>query len=452
MVAPGNNTPPIIFNFTQSCTAAGDSVLKFSCNKAVLGSVLRINISDLNDPNQFTVWEDGFDENRNAMEFNIPDATRGALRNGSYRMEADNGENVDTLDFEIDCTATVACDLDVKQPTPYAARAGTGLGYATVEMNSSHLPIKWAIINGPKTGQQTDSQGGLGTTMPVPPGYYTVRFQDSAGCVKVLYFEILPPALVGCIDPQALNYNPDAEEDDGSCVYPVPQIAGCTNPNATNYNASATQDDGSCVFGPPVPAVFDYSGEENVTLVYSEPENKWVSEQTSRAQVLLPLDGHHVHALPLPGQSNDAPTARYLWEHDTGPEKTAATVGNPVPGILLYGKRHRIWLEFIILGQGVHTIKNLDNLVLVSNDDLPSVLTITSPEQGKFIQELIPNREHLTTVERQEQVTYVQLNAPLVAPWGGRIRAQYVRVRIDFTGQRQLRMSKLFAILRESVT
>ena len=49
----------------------------------------------------------------------------------------------------------------------------------------------------------------------------------------------------GCTDSTAINYDPAAISDDGSCVYPVP---GCTDPNASNYDATANVDDGSCCF------------------------------------------------------------------------------------------------------------------------------------------------------------------------------------------------------------
>lgn len=50
--------------------------------------------------------------------------------------------------------------------------------------------------------------------------------------------------VLGCMDPDAFNYNPNANIDDGSCI---DAIFGCTNVNATNYDANANTDDGSCI-------------------------------------------------------------------------------------------------------------------------------------------------------------------------------------------------------------
>ncbi|MEK7642432.1 MAG: hypothetical protein AAB392_01415, partial [Patescibacteria group bacterium] len=60
-------------------------------------------------------------------------------------------------------------------------------------------------------------------------------------------FNEIPPPVLGCTDPEATNYNPNATQDDGSCQYPPAPVLGCTNPDATNYNPNATQDDGSCI-------------------------------------------------------------------------------------------------------------------------------------------------------------------------------------------------------------
>ena len=53
----------------------------------------------------------------------------------------------------------------------------------------------------------------------------------------------------GCTNPTALNYNPLATCDDGSCIFPGD---GCCDPLATNYNSAAT----NCV-----PALCEYCND-----------------------------------------------------------------------------------------------------------------------------------------------------------------------------------------------
>jgi hypothetical protein len=52
------------------------------------------------------------------------------------------------------------------------------------------------------------------------------------------------PKVYGCLEESAINYNPEANTDDGSCVEAV---YGCTNELAFNYDSIANVDDGGCV-------------------------------------------------------------------------------------------------------------------------------------------------------------------------------------------------------------
>ena len=54
-----------------------------------------------------------------------------------------------------------------------------------------------------------------------------------------------PNPISGCTNPIALNYDPAANTDDGSCILP---IYGCTQHQATNYDPLANVDDGSCTY------------------------------------------------------------------------------------------------------------------------------------------------------------------------------------------------------------
>jgi len=63
---------------------------------------------------------------------------------------------------------------------------------------------------------------------------------------------------LGCTDPSACNYDPEALEDDGSCEAldacgicggDDSSCSGCTEETACNYDPDATVDDGSCISG-----------------------------------------------------------------------------------------------------------------------------------------------------------------------------------------------------------
>ncbi len=84
----------------------------------------------------------------------------------------------------------------------------------------------WIHVNGAEI-IHTGLQNGL--------QYSSVEFSIDGTCGPI----------PGCMDPNALNYNPEATLNDGSCTYP---IAGCMDSTAVNYNAAADISDDSCIY------------------------------------------------------------------------------------------------------------------------------------------------------------------------------------------------------------
>lgn len=95
-----------------------------------------------------------------------------------------------------------------------------------------------------------------------PPSYSTQRndmgaFGGPNACSWLISTEY---DNLGCTDPSALNFNPEATMDDGSCEYPL-DVYGCTYFDALNFNPEATLDNGSCLF---LDGDLDGSGDLNV--------------------------------------------------------------------------------------------------------------------------------------------------------------------------------------------
>ena len=79
----------------------------------------------------------------------------------------------------------------------------------------------------------------------------------------------------GCTDPDAKNFNPAAEIDNGTCDYEEepapPEIRrGCTDINALNYDEYATEEDGSCEYDetpPPIDIVGGGDGDTDIEIL-----------------------------------------------------------------------------------------------------------------------------------------------------------------------------------------
>jgi hypothetical protein len=95
----------------------------------------------------------------------------------------------------------------------------------------------------------------------------------------------------GCMNPDAVNYDPMATHEDDSCEIPR---YGCTDPDAQNYDAQANEDDGSCTYPPPPepepcePYFYDYYMDfinESKTGFFFEGDVDVDCDETQEVQV-----------------------------------------------------------------------------------------------------------------------------------------------------------------------
>ena len=85
------------------------------------------------------------------------------------------------------------------------------------------------------------NSGWGGNTLNIGDNAYTLA--SGSEDIQTYAYNTNADCQVGCTDPNASNFNPNAILDDGSCV-----IFGCTITNACNYNPDATAFDGSCYY------------------------------------------------------------------------------------------------------------------------------------------------------------------------------------------------------------
>ena len=84
---------------------------------------------------------------------------------------------------------------------------------------------------------------------------YQIKLIESVNEFSFCNYGVI--GVLGCKDPTAFNYNPNAHIDNGSCIEAV---NGCTNYYADNYDYNANVDDGSCIItGCMNPNAFNYN-------------------------------------------------------------------------------------------------------------------------------------------------------------------------------------------------
>lgn len=75
-----------------------------------------------------------------------------------------------------------------------------------------------------------------------------IIFLMTAVLVATSGCDMVEPPKYGCIDPIADNYDPEADHDDGSCIYDPSLFKGCTDLTAANYDPQALVSNCHCIY------------------------------------------------------------------------------------------------------------------------------------------------------------------------------------------------------------
>ena len=111
----------------------------------------------------------------------------------------------------------------------------------------------------------------------------------------------IAPTVTGCTDSNAINYNPLANSDNGTCVY-----AGCMDPSADNYNPNATEDNGTCIYNS-TNITIEVEIQENAEATIIMPNaNTGSSEYLPASQVGQQSTNSASVILTIPAQIGDA--------------------------------------------------------------------------------------------------------------------------------------------------
>ncbi len=214
---------------------------------------------------------------------------------GEYQVSAQGDPGC----YSLPSTVTV----DITEDVPALALEGPSSVCGTagsVTFSVAYNPAwsyAWTVTGTTFSGQGTSSiqWNPSGATSPV---FAQVEAANACDTTLSTQLNVTIACTAGCTNPSACNYNPAANEDDGTCVYPNPgedcegceedvdgdgvcdaydpcvgeysacgvcngpeidtdgdgvpdciEVAGCADASACNFDADATDDDGSCCYG-----------------------------------------------------------------------------------------------------------------------------------------------------------------------------------------------------------
>ena len=241
-------------------TYAGNEIA-FACNE---NSITVIDVTDPTDAVQLS-----------RTTYNSQYAHQGWLTedhkyflSGDELDESNTGVNTTTFIWDVQdldapfllgtfvsTTPAIDHNLYIKDNLCYQSNYRAGLRIANLDNIASGLMTEVGFFD---LYPSSDGAGFNGTWSNYP--YFASGVIAVSHIEEGLFLLSLSGSIsdLGCTDPNACNYDPDAIEDNGLCAEDDvcgvcggdgSSCSGCIDPNACNYNPGATIDDGSCILG-----------------------------------------------------------------------------------------------------------------------------------------------------------------------------------------------------------
>lgn len=187
MEAPGSGAAPNIFNLSSTCSTAGSSVVSFSCNKVITGSICEVFLVQDSTGTVYGTATLTSTQNVKAITFT-------GAPNGSYTLTADNGENSTSRQVTVFCSGTPppagnVCTIALTNVAGVAPTTAAGFGAATFTVAGVQTAL--AVIRlynaaGPAGGPALQSTnvfnpGSAAAFGGLLPGTYKLVASESEG-------------------------------------------------------------------------------------------------------------------------------------------------------------------------------------------------------------------------------------------------------------------------------
>ncbi len=250
-----------VVNYIGPDAAYAGNEIAFACNE---NSITVIDVTDPTDAVQLS-----------RTTYNSQYAHQGWLTedhkyflSGDELDESNTGVNTTTFIWDVQdldapfllgtfvsTTPAIDHNLYIKDNLCYQSNYRAGLRIASLDNIASGLMTEVGFFDVYPSG---DGAGFNGTWSNYP--YFASGVIAVSHIEEGLFLLSLSGSIsdLGCTDPNACNYDPDAIEDNGLCAEDDvcgicggngSSCSGCTDSVACNYDPSATIDDGSCIIG-----------------------------------------------------------------------------------------------------------------------------------------------------------------------------------------------------------